>query len=135
MSDRQVSEVRTSQHEPGLERRIFTFKATYVIWLLLGLLEALIAFRIGLKLMGANPANPFAIFIYNFSDVFVAPFAGLLAAPAAGGSVLELSSVIAMLVYALLGWAVERIVWVIFYRPREASEAVTQSSHSERRTP
>ena len=135
MSERQVSEVRTSQREPGLDRRVFTFKATYIIWLLLGLLEALIAFRIMLKLIAANPANPFAMLVYNFSYLFVFPFMGLTAAPAAGGAVLELSSIIAMLVYALLGWAVERIVWVIFYRPREAAVAVTQTTQSEHHTP
>jgi len=32
--------------------------------------------------------------------------------------VLEISSIIAMIVYLLIGWALERIVYVIFYRPR-----------------
>lgn len=134
-SERQVSEVRTSQREPGLDRRVFTFKATYVIWLLLGLLEALIMFRVMLKLIAANPDNPFAQLVYNLSNLFVFPFMGLTAAPAAGGAVLELSSLIAMLVYALLAWAVERIVWVIFYRPREAAVAVTQTTQSGQHTP
>ncbi len=134
-SERQVSEVRTSQREPGLDRRVFTFKATYVIWLLLGLLEALIMFRVMLKLIAANPDNPFAQLVYNLSNLFVFPFMGLTAAPAAGGAVLELSSLIAMLVYALLAWAVERIVWVIFYRPREAAVAVTHTSQSESHLP
>jgi hypothetical protein len=26
--------------------------------------------------------------------------------------------VIAMLVYALIAWALERAIWVVFYRPR-----------------
>ena len=135
MSDRQVSETRSSQREPGLDRRVFTFKATYLIWLGLGLLEALIAFRILLKLIAANPDNPFAKLVYTLSGLFVFPFLGLVPAPAAGGAVLEISSIIAMLVYALLGWAVERIVWVIFYRPREAAVAVTQTTQSEQHTP
>jgi hypothetical protein len=135
MSERQVSQTTTSRREPGLEQRIVTFKATYVIWLLLGLLEALLAFRVGLKLIGANPANPFAMLVYNFSYIFVFPFMGLTAAPAAGGMVLEISSVIAMGVYALLFWALERLVWVILYRPREAAVDVTQRTTNERHTP
>ena len=135
MSERQVSQTTTSQREPGLERRIATFKITYVIWLVLGLLEALLAFRIGLKLIAANPANPFTMLVYNLSYIFVFPFLGLTAAPAAGGAVLELSSLIAMVVYALLFWAVERLVWVTLYRPREAAVDVTQSTSSERHTP
>ena len=32
--------------------------------------------------------------------------------------VLEISTIIAMLVYLLLAWGLERIVYVLFYRPR-----------------
>ncbi len=135
MSERQVSQTTTSQREPGLEQRIVTFKATYVIWLLAGLLEALLGFRIALKLIGANPANPFAMLVYSFSNIFVFPFQGLTATPAAGGAVLELSSLIAMVVYALLFWAFAKLVWVILYRPRQAAVDVMQSTSSERHTP
>jgi hypothetical protein len=38
--------------------------------------------------------------------------------PAAGGMVLEISSVIAMIVYFLIAWVMERIVYVLFYRSR-----------------
>ena len=135
MSERQVSQTTTSQREPGLEQRIATFKATYVIWLLAGLLEALLGFRIALKLIGANPANPFAKLVYSFSNIFVLPFQGLTATPAAGGAVLELSSFIAMVVYALLFWAFAKLVWVILYRPRQAAVDVTEKTSSERHTP
>ena len=133
MSERQVSEVKTSQREPNREQRIFTFKATYMIWLLVVMLEGLIALRIGLKLIGANADNPFAALIYGFTNLFLFPFVGLIGTPTAGGMVLEISSVIAMLVYGLAGWAFERLVWVIFYRPREAAVAVTQRTSSEQR--
>lgn len=118
MTDNRVSEVRTTQREPERERRIFTFKATQLVWLLFGILEALIALRIGLKLIAANPDSPIAAFVCSFTSLFLAPFAGLTQTPEAGGMVLEISSVIAMLVYALIAWALERTIWVIFYRPR-----------------
>jgi hypothetical protein len=135
MSERQVSQTTTSRREPGLEQRIFTFKATYIIWLLLVILEALFAFRVGLKLIGANADNAFAALIYGFTHLFLLPFAGLVGTPAAGGMVLEISTVIAMVVYALVFWAIERLVWVIFYRPREATVDVTQRTSNERHTP
>jgi hypothetical protein len=135
MSQQQASQTTTSQREPGLEQRIFTFKATYLIWLALVMLEALIALRIGLKLIGANADSGFASFIYGFSNIFVFPFAGLTGTPAAGGMVLEISSMIAMVVYALVFWAIERLVWVIFYRPRQAAVAVTQTNTNEQHTP
>ena len=134
MSERQVSEVRTSQREPNREQRIFTFKATYMIWLLVVMLEGLIALRIGLKLIGANADSPVAALIYGFTNLFLFPFVGLTGTPAAGGMVLEISSMIAMVVYGLAGWAFERMVWVIFYRPREAAVAVTQRTSSEQHT-
>ena len=111
-------EVRTTQHEQGREQRVTTFKATQLIWLLLGLLEAAIALRIVFKLIAVNAANPFAALLYAVTNLFVAPFASLMGAPTAGGMVLEISSIIAMIVYLLIGWALERIVYVLFYRPR-----------------
>jgi hypothetical protein len=131
MSQNRVSEVRTSQRESNQEQRIFSFKATQWIWLGLGIVEALIGLRIVLKLIAANPESPFAAFIYNVSAIFLYPFAGLVGTPAAGGVVLELSSIIAMLVYALLAWGLERIVWVIFYRPRGSVVGVTQTTTRE----
>jgi hypothetical protein len=84
-----------------------------------------------LKLIAANGASPIAGFIYGFTDLFLWPFAGLTATPSAGGMVLELSTLIAMVVYGLIGWAIERIIWVIFYRPRgPVTETTTTDQHT-----
>ena len=111
-------DVRTTEHEQGREQRVATFKATQMIWLLLGLLEAAIALRFVFKLIAVNAANPFATLLYNVTNLFVAPFTSLTSAPSAGGMVLEISSIIAMIVYLLIAWGLERIVYVLFYRPR-----------------
>jgi hypothetical protein len=128
------SEVRTTQNEPEREQRIFSFKATQLIWLFLGILEGMIALRIGLKLIAANPDSPIVALIYGFTNLFLFPFAGMTVTPSAGGMVLELSSFFAMAVYALIAWAIERIVWVIFYRPQGPVVAVTETSTSESHT-
>ena len=133
-NDNRVSEVRTSQREPEREQRIFTFKATQLIWLLFGILEALIALRIGLMLIGANPDSPIVALIYGITYLFLFPFTGLIGSPTAGNMVLELSSLFAMLIYALIAWAMERTVWVIFYRPRGPVVGVTETTTSERHT-
>jgi hypothetical protein len=132
MSNDRMTEVKSVQQEPEREQRIFTFKITQLIWLFLGILEALIALRIGLKLIGANPESPIVALIYGFTYLFLFPFEGMTATPAAGGMVLELSSLFAMLIYALIAWAVERTVWVLFYRPRGPIVGVTQTTTSER---
>jgi hypothetical protein len=110
-------DVRTTEHEPGQGQRS-TFKLTQMVWLLLGLIEAVIALRVIFKLIGVNAANPFAALIYSVSNPFVAPFASLTGAPAAGAMVFEITSIIAMLVYLLIGWGIERILNILFYRPR-----------------
>jgi hypothetical protein len=101
------------------EQRVFTFKLTQLVWLLFGLLEALIALRVFLKLIAANPANPFASLVYNLSALFLWPFFGLTGTPAANGMVLEIPSIIAMVVYAIAAWAIAYVVWLVLYRPRE----------------
>jgi len=111
-------EVRTTEHEPGREQRVATFKATQIIWLLLGLLEASIALRVVFKLIAVNAANPFAKLLYSVTNIFVAPFKSLVGNPTSGGNVLEITSIIAMLVYLLIAWGIERIVHVLLYRPR-----------------
>jgi hypothetical protein len=132
MSNDRMTEVKSVQQEPEREQRIFSFKVTQLIWLFLGILEALIALRIGLKLIGANPASPIVALIYGFTQLFLFPFEGMVATPSAGSIVLELSSFFAMLIYALIAWAVERIVWLLFYRPRGPVVGTTQTTTSER---
>jgi hypothetical protein len=130
-------EVRTTEHESGQEQRIATFKATQMIWLLLGLLEAMIALRFVFKLIGVNVANSFATLLYNVTDLFVAPFASLTGAPSAGSMVLEISSILAMIVYLLIAWGLERIVYVVFYRPRGpvSVRQTTVADHTPQQAP
>jgi len=111
-------DVKTTRHEAGQEQRITTFKVTQLIWLLLGLLEAAIALRVFFKLIAVNAANPFAALLYKVTDLFLAPFTSLVGTPQAGRMMFEISSLIAMIVYLLLAWGLERIVYVLFYRPR-----------------
>lgn len=92
-------------------------KITQLIWLLFGGLMGIIALRVVLRLIAANPANPFANLVYRITDLFLWPFYGLTAEPAVGGMVLEIPSIIAILVYALIAWALVKIIWLLFHRP------------------
>ncbi|HEX5837990.1 MAG TPA: YggT family protein [Anaerolineales bacterium] len=132
MSNERMTEIKSVQQEPEREQRIFTFKITQLIWLFLGILEAFLALRIGLKLIAANPDSPIVSLIYGLTSLFLLPFEGMTATPSAGGMVLELSSLFAMLIYALIAWVVERIVWLLFYRPRGPVVDTTQTTTSER---
>lgn len=100
----------------NLQYRETLYKISQFIWLLLGGLEGLIGIRVILRLIGANPGSWFTAFVYQLSDVFLWPFRNIVANPVFQNLVLEVTSLIAMLVYALVGWAMVRLIWVLFYR-------------------
>jgi hypothetical protein len=110
-------------------QRSFSYQLTAFLWLMIGALEALLALRVILKLMAANPSNAFASLIYGLSDLFVWPFAGLTATPSAMGIVVEIPTIIAMVVYAMLGWLVISLFSLLLYRTRNRSVVI---EHRER---
>jgi len=99
-----------------LEYREALYKISQFIWLIFGGIEALIGIRVILMLIGANPANVFTAFVYQFSELFLWPFRNIVANPAFQNMVLEITSIIAMIVYPLIGWAIVKLIWVLFYR-------------------
>ena len=120
-------------HDVAGEQQLGLGRATQVIWLFFGIVEILIALRVLLKLIGANADNGFASFIYNAAGIFVGPFFTLTGSPAASGMVLEIPSIIAILVYALLGWVIVRVAWVIwpmFSRSTTSSSSTYDRYHS-----
>lgn len=108
--------------ELEIRRRRRLAKWNQIITLIFVMLELAILFRVGLKLIAANPASPFAAFMYQMTGPFLAPFAGLTVTPAADGSVLEIPALIAMAAYGALYFLIIRILWLIFY-PAKARDA------------
>jgi hypothetical protein len=94
-------------------------------------LEALIGLRVVLKLIAANPSNPFAAMIYAFTDLFLWPFSGLTMAPSYNGMVLEIPAMIAIFVYALVGWLLVRLVWLLFYNPASRTVRTVEREHDQ----
>lgn len=88
-----------------------------IAWFALGVLEGLMALRFILALLGANPSNAFAALIYGLTGPFVLPFRTLFATPAESGSVVELYTLIAMLIYFLAWWTFVKLVGVVSNRP------------------
>jgi uncharacterized protein YggT (Ycf19 family) len=94
-------------------------RAVEVTYLVFGIIEGLLAIRLVLKLLGANTLAGFTTFIYGVTDFFMAPFRNLLPAVGTGsssGAVLETSVVIAIIVYALIGWVLARLIVIMFFR-------------------
>jgi YggT family protein len=105
-----------------IRRRSRLAKWSQIITLLFVILEFGILFRVVLELIAANPASSFAQFMYQMTDPFLAPFAGLTVTPAVNGSVLEIPAIIAMAAYGVLYLLIIRVMWVIF-KPARARDA------------
>lgn len=80
------------------------FRSYQVIWYILYVIEILLAFRVLLKLLGANSFSGFTYFIYAVSAPFALPFAGILQTSANLDFVFEWSTLIAMAVYAIIAY-------------------------------
>ena len=55
--------------------------------------------------------------IYGFTGVLVAPFNGLVSTPTLGGFSLEVTTLIALAVYALIFWGIAYVIRMITDRP------------------
>jgi hypothetical protein len=88
--------------------------STNLVWYIVGLIEVLLAFRFVLKLFGANPTSGFVDIIYTITNVLTAPFDNIfgVSRPVAGEveSVFEPSILVALVVYALIGWGIAKLI-------------------------
>ena len=103
------------------EQQMLLSRVTQIIWFLFCFLLAMIGIRVVLQLIGANTTAVFTQLIYGFTDLFLWPFMGITQNLAVGAMQLEITSVIAMIVYALLAWGLTRLIWVLFYHPDTTS--------------
>lgn len=131
---RQPGYASTAQttRDAAAERRLGFQQATRIIWTILGVLEILLGLRFLLKLIAANADAGFARFIYGITKPFISPFALLVGTPTSGGTIFETTTLIAMLVYALLFWVIVRIIRVAADRP--SARTVTTSVHEQTQT-
>lgn len=111
------------------ERRLWSFYIERIMWTVLGILEILLGLRFLLKLIAANPHSGLSVFIYGITGPFVAPFNALLGTPTYKGSVLEVTTLVAMAVYALLFWVLVRVIQIAVDRPR--ARTVTRSTREQ----
>ena len=89
------------------------FIAERVVYYMLGLLQALLVFRLVFKFLGANPQNGFVVFIYEKSQTLLTPFTAIFSTERTQGientGVLEPATIIAMVVYTLIGWGIVKL--------------------------
>ena len=135
--DRLVSRTATEAVvDPAAERAATVDWVGRLIWFLAGVLEVLLAIRFVLLIAGANEAAGFAQLIYGVTRPFVAPFNGLFGSHvtypgAAGTGVFEPEALVAMLVYALIAFALVKIAQLLLGTNRNRGTVV---SDVDRRT-
>ena len=80
--EEEAYKIRKRERELKAEKRATTFSwIVNTIYILVGFLQVLLFIRLLLRLLGANPENQFAQFIYGVSDLFMSPFATLFISP------------------------------------------------------
>jgi len=89
-----------------------------IIVLVFGLIQVLIGLRFVLLLLDAREANGLVSGILNFSQLFVAPFEGILRTDAlnASGSIFDVTAIV-----AFVGWTILELIvlWVVGIFRRE----------------
>lgn len=93
-----------------------------LIYVFLALVELFLGLRLILKLFGANASNGLVNWIYEMSGVLLDPFRGIFPAPVFQSTyVLELSTIFAMIIYAILAML---LVYIVDFLARSLSEPV-----------
>lgn len=86
----------------------------YLVYFFFGMLEVLLAFRLVLKLTGASVGSAFVGLVYGLTGIFILPFEGIFRRGIAQGietsSVFEPSTLIAIVVYAVLAWGIVKLI-------------------------
>lgn len=81
-----------------------------------GLIELVIGLRIIFQLFGANPSTPFVNWLYEVSRTLLYPFQGIFPSPVLrGGFVLDMSAIVALLIYALVAYLISELIRYISF--------------------
>ena len=125
-----VPPVVTPEHpQKVFQKKKTIFRAYQMIWYILAVIEFLLAFRMVLKALGANPTSGFAVFIYALSEPFAGPFTGLFNVAVTGtGAVFEWSTIIAAAVYALVAFGIVQLIHMVKPVTKEEVEHTVDQS-------
>jgi hypothetical protein len=112
-------------------RRPWESILTNFIWFVIGLILALLAFRFVLALFGANPDAGFTQLIFMLSAPFVAPFEAVFGVHRIEGATFDWNILLAMLVWALIGWAVTALIAALTPRASAVDAETVESVETE----
>lgn len=129
----QVEKRQAVYEDRNLQKANLRNWITGVIYFLLAVLEVILGLRFIFRLLGANQGNSFTLALYDFSHIFVGPFNGIFNDQTIGSkSVFELSTLVAMLIYALIAWGLVSLCRVILAPNYGSGQRVSTSWRRER---
>ena len=106
------------------------YRTTQIVWYIVGVLETLLLLRFLLKLLAANPLAGFTQFIYGVTQLFAGPFLYVFRVSQVQGSIFEWSTLLAMVVYFLIGWLIVKAV--VMSKPVSTEEADAKLPQQEK---
>lgn len=116
-----LDSVETRQEEARTVRYAIGKLNDFLQWFLI-VLEVTLALRFLLRLIGADPGNLFAGFLYALTDIVLVPFSNIVRTPSIHPNQgFEWSTLIAMLIYWLIFWAIRRFLRILISSPEEAA--------------
>ncbi len=121
------SGITTDSPQKEYQTKKAIFRSYQIIWYILGVIEVVLAFRVILKLLGANAFSGFASFIYAISSPFALPFSGILGTTVSSSSVFEWSTLIAMAVYFIVSYGIVALFQLIKPTNQEEVEGTVDS--------
>lgn len=120
--DKQTTEVRETNERQGntkIHRQTVATSSSVdgvlilgrIVYYIAGVIVTLLVLRIILLLLGANQGSPFVDLIYSVSGAFAWPFFGIFNyQPTYGQSTFEISSLVAIVIYALLAVGIVKLL-------------------------
>ncbi len=109
-----VKETRAA-NVPGADYEFAIWKAENIVWGFIGIINLLILLRFFFLLFGANNVG-FVSFIYNLTNIFVAPFRGIFDSAQAGESYFDTASLLAIVMWTVIGFIIATIIRLLSTR-------------------
>ncbi len=103
----------------GTQRKVAQIRQ--ILWFVVGFLEVLLALRLVLKLLGAGQTADFTQIVFGVTKPLVMPFLGIFPNSASEAFEFEPASLVAMLVYLLIGFGLARLVRIFYGETRETA--------------
>ena len=114
VQDGNTTETTKSVIDPEHKTEHHQNVAARVIWFIAGVMLVMLGFRFLFALLGANPGNGFADFLFDVTRPLVSPFINLFRYDdyTVGVSTFEVYTLVAMLFYSLVAYGIARLVTI-----------------------